>query len=97
MFLERLRSLNARKRAQLLTELPSKLNISMSHLACHTDRPPLEAMIVMGAVGVGCAYATYVGTRTLTRHNDVVINRSKGPFGFMTESSAPIPLPKANP
>ena len=59
----------------------------MSHLAGHTARPPLEAMIVMGAVGLGCAYATYVGTRTLTRHNDVVINRSKGPFGFMTESS----------
>lgn len=59
----------------------------MSHLAGHTARPPLEAIIVMSAVGCGCAYATFVGLHTLSRHNDVALNRARGQTAYMTDGN----------
>ena len=55
----------------------------MSHLVEHTGRPPVEATIVLACVSAACCYGIYVGTRTLFRHNDITLNRSKGQSLYM--------------
>lgn len=62
----------------------------MSHLAGHTARPPLEAIIVMSCVSAGCLYATYVGSRTLLSHNDISLNRAKTQHSYLTDGNSTV-------
>ena len=52
----------------------------------HTARPPVEAVIILGAVGAGCMYAAYVGSHTLLGHNDVALNR-RNRFQFLSNEN----------
>lgn len=62
----------------------------MSHLVGHTARPPLEAVIVMSCVSVGCLYAGYVGAHALFGHNDISLNRSKSQRAYLTDANETI-------